>query len=144
MGDETMAKRRMPPSGGDPRATFEELLKLAGEGPALGNLPIPEDSPSPHEFVGDGFAWYCATAIVTHPDGYLRPTVDRLGSELHLVFHWLRGTLAGRYVYVRVPWYQLKYGVTLLHHKICVAETENGKGSAFNKPKPKREPAKSI
>ena len=130
MGGKTMAKRRRPPTGGDPRASYEELLKLAGEASTLGNLPIPDDSISPHEFVGDGLAWYVVGCLATHPDGWMRWTSDAEGKTLYLKFKWSGGPLKNRYVMAVVQWWQIKYGVQLLYAKVNEAEQHNGKGSA--------------
>lgn len=133
MGDETMAKRRVPAESGNPRATFEELLQLAGETPILGNLPEPDDGPSPHELVGDGMAWYHAMALSTHPHGWMRWTSDGEGKTLYLKFKWTSGKLRNRYVMAVIQWWQIKYGVSLLYHKVNEAEQKNGKGSAEDK-----------
>lgn len=130
-----MANWRRPATAGDPRISLEEILQLLGDTIPAGNAPLPAGAQTPHEYIGDGIALHHLLALTTHPRGWLRFTSDGEGRQLYLKFKWNAGSWRGHYVMAVVQWWQIKWGLSLLCHK--VDEVERGekrpaKDQAYN------------
>jgi hypothetical protein len=56
--------------------------------------------------------------LVNWDFGYFKLRRATLGGELHLTWTWTLGVHSGSYVYVRVQYWQLTYGLELLSSKV--------------------------
>jgi hypothetical protein len=73
--------------------------------------------------------------LADNDGGYLKVRRSALSPDLHLTWTWTIGKWSGHYVYVRVPFWQLAYGLALLAEKTVDVE------SGLRKPTPdKRNP----
>lgn len=60
--------------------------------------------------------------LADNDGGYLKVRRSALGPDLHLTWTWTLGDWCAHYVYVRVPFWQLAYGLSLLAEKIVDVE----------------------
>lgn len=64
----------------------------------------------------------CLDQLVNWDHGYFKLRRSSSGAELHLTWTWTLGTHAGSYVYVRVMYWELAYGLQLLSEKVFKAD----------------------
>lgn len=60
--------------------------------------------------------------IVNWDHGYFKLRRSSTGGDLHLTWTWTLGTHAGSYVYVRVMYWELAFGLQLLAEKVFKAD----------------------
>lgn len=77
---------------------------------------------------GDGeeddreFVYRSLQSFSSHDDGFLKVRRSADSDDLHLTWTWNLGTHSSRYVYVKVAYWQLAYGLVLLYTKLTQVE----------------------
>lgn len=67
--------------------------------------------------------------FATHAGGFLKLRRDSTSDDVHLAFTWNLGKPVGTYVYVRIPYYRLAFGLEVLQTKVLEVESGERKGT---------------